>query len=135
METGKTVERFPTISLCESEVIPHHLCDNFLCESWVLSLEMESKINAFTTSCYRITLGIKRQDCVSQQSYYSMTNTEPLVYYVSKCQLGFLWTHPSSSRGRAGKKICFLCTTLWQKETGSSTHLLHHIHPMGVRIS
>ena len=46
------------------------------------------------------------------------------------------WTHPSSSRGRACKKICFLCTTSWQKEAGMSMHqLLHHIQPMVVRIS
>ena len=39
---GETVERFPTNHLFESEVILHHLFDNFLygCESWVLSLDM-----------------------------------------------------------------------------------------------
>ena len=59
-------------------------------ESWVLSLDMESKINVFATSCYRIMLGIKWQDCISNISIYFMTNTEPLVYYVRKRQLGFL---------------------------------------------
>ena len=60
------------------------------CESWVLSLDMENKINAFATSCYRIMLGIKWQDCISNIAIYSMTNTEPLVYYVRKRQPGFL---------------------------------------------
>ena len=38
------------------------------------------------------------------------------------------WTHPSSFRGRAYKKICFICTTTsWQREPGSSTHLWNHV--------
>ena len=67
LETGKTVERFPAIHLCESEVILHHLCDNFFygCESWVLSLDMESKSNAFAISCYRIMLGISQKAVVT----------------------------------------------------------------------
>ena len=56
-------------------------------EFWVLSLDMESKISTFTTSCYRIMLGTKWQDCLSNIAIYSMTNTEPLVYYVSKSKL------------------------------------------------
>ena len=48
---------------------------------------------------------------------------------------GFPLTHPSSYRRRACKKIRFLCTTSWQKEAGSPTHLFHHIHLRGVRIS
>ena len=93
LETGKTVEWFPTIHLCESGVILHHLCDIFFlfsCESWVLSLDMKSKINDFATFCYRIMLGIKRQDCISNIAIYSMTNPKPPVYYVRKRQLGFL---------------------------------------------
>ena len=34
-------------------------------------------------------LGI-RQDCIFNIAIYSMTNTEPLLYYVRKCLLGFL---------------------------------------------
>ena len=34
------------------------------CESWVISHDMESKMNAFATSCYRIMLNIKRKDHV-----------------------------------------------------------------------
>ena len=96
------------------------------CESWVLSLDMESKINAFATSCYRIRLGIKRQDCISNIAIYSMTNTESCVL-CNDTTARFPWTHPSSSRGKTCKKICFVCTTAWQKEAGSSTHLLHHM--------
>ena len=60
------------------------------CESWVLSQDMESKINAFATSCYRIMLDIKRKDCISNTILYSTTNTEPLIHHVRHRQLSFL---------------------------------------------
>ena len=60
------------------------------CESWVLSQDMESKINSFATSCYRIMLYIKRKDRVSNTIIHAMTNTKPLVHCVRKRQLGFL---------------------------------------------
>ena len=73
-------------------VILHQLFDSFPLRLWILgvSLDMESKMNAFATCCYRIMLGIKRQDCISNNAIYSMTNTEPLVHYVRKRQPGFL---------------------------------------------
>ena len=135
-ETGKTMKSFPTNSISAEGKLFYTTCVTILlygCESWVIFPDTESKINAFATSCYRIMLGIKRQDCKSNIAIYSMTNTEPLVNYVRKHQ--FPWTHPSSSRGRTCKKICFLCTTSWQKEAGSSRYLLHHVHPTDVRIS
>ena len=60
------------------------------CESWVISHDMESKINAFATSCYRIMLNIKRKDHVPNTMIYSMTNTEPLIHHVWNRQLRFL---------------------------------------------
>ena len=53
---------------------------------------MESKINPFATSCYynRIILDVKRKDCVSNIIIYTMTNTEPFVHSMKKCQLDFL---------------------------------------------
>lgn len=60
------------------------------CESWVVSQDMECKINAFATSCYRIMLNIKRIDHVPNSSIYVMTNTEPLIHCVRMRQLRFL---------------------------------------------
>ena len=51
---------------------------------------MESKINAFATSCYRIMLNIKRKDHVPNTMIYSMPNTEPLIHHVRNRQLRFL---------------------------------------------
>ena len=87
--------QFPAILSAKVKLFYTTCKTSFLygCESWVLSLLMESKINAFAISCYKIMLGIKRQDCISNIAIYhvySMTNTETLVYYVRKCQLDFL---------------------------------------------
>ena len=60
------------------------------CESWVLSQDMECKLNAFATSSYRVMLNIKRRDHVSNTIIYSMTDTQPLVHCVRKRQLSFL---------------------------------------------
>ena len=71
----------------------HTTCVTILlygCESWVLSQDMECKINAFATSSYRVMLNIKRRDHVSNSIIYSMTDTQPLVHCVRKRQLSFL---------------------------------------------
>jgi len=60
------------------------------CESWVLSEDMENKINAFGTSCYRIMLGIKRADRVPNATIYKLTETTPLIERVRTQQLKFL---------------------------------------------
>ena len=60
------------------------------CESWVISQDMENKINAFATSCYRIMLNIRRIDHIPNTSIYAMTNTEPLIHLVRLRQLRFL---------------------------------------------
>jgi len=60
------------------------------CESWVISKDMENKINAFATSCYRIMLNIKRTDRVPNSTIYNMTNTSCLIERVRTQQLKFL---------------------------------------------
>ena len=60
------------------------------CDSWILSTSMESKINAFATSCYRIMLNIKRLDRVTNTKVYQMTGSQPLITTVRQRQLRFL---------------------------------------------
>ena len=65
----------------------HTTCVTILlygCESWLLSQDMECKINAFATSSYRVMLNIKRRDHVSNTIICSMTDTQPLVHCVRK---------------------------------------------------
>ena len=60
------------------------------CKSWVIFKDMESKINSFAMSCYRILLGIQRLDRVSNDRVYEMTKTRPLIEQVQTRQLKFL---------------------------------------------
>ena len=60
------------------------------CESLVTSQDMENKINAFATSCYRAMLIIKHIDLVLNTTVYSKTNTVPLIHLVRHRQLKFL---------------------------------------------
>ena len=68
------------------------------CESWVISHDMENKINAFATSWYRIMLIIKQKDHVPSTTIYSMTNIEPLINHVRNHNS---WAHPPSPRRKA----------------------------------
>ena len=52
------------------------------CESWVISQDMENKINAFATSCYRVMLNIKRW-------------TPPSIPWLTLC-LWFIWLGTAS---------------------------------------
>ncbi len=85
--------RSPTIPIATKIKLFRTTCVTVLlygCESWVMSKNMENKINAFATSCYRIMLNIKRTDHVSNANIYAITNTEPLVNSVRSRQLRFL---------------------------------------------
>ena len=57
----------PHISISTKVKLFNTTCVTILlygCESWVISQDMENKINAFATSCYRVMLNIKRIDHV-----------------------------------------------------------------------
>ena len=85
--------RCPNISISTKIKLFNTTCVTVLlygCESWVLSKAMESEINAFGTSCYRIMLNIKRIDRVSNAKIYDLTQTAPLVENVRTRQLRFL---------------------------------------------
>ena len=85
--------RCPNISISTNIKLFNTTCVTVLlygCESWVLSKAMESEINAFDTSCYRIMLNIKRIDRASNAKIYDLTQTAPLVKNVRTRQLRFL---------------------------------------------
>ena len=83
----------PHISITTKVKLFNATCVTILlygCESWVISQDMENKINAFATSCYRVMLNIKRIDHVLNTTVYSMTNTVSLIHLVRHRQLKFL---------------------------------------------
>ena len=73
---------------CSTQHVWQYCC--MAVESWVLTSDMENKINSFATSCYRVMLNIKRIDHVPNSRIYDDTNTEPLVNRVRLRQLKFL---------------------------------------------
>ena len=85
--------RCPRISIANKIKLFNTTCVTVLlygCESWVLSKAMESEINAFGTSCYRIMLNIKRIDSVSNATVHDLTQAAPLVENVRTRQLRIL---------------------------------------------
>ena len=60
------------------------------CESWIVETTMESKINSFATSCYRVLLGISRLDRVPNEDILATVGRRPLIISVRRRQLGWL---------------------------------------------
>ena len=60
------------------------------CESWIVDENMEKKINCFGSSCYRIMLGIRRLDKITNESVYEQVRRRPLAYAAYKRQLQWL---------------------------------------------
>ena len=44
------------------------------CEAWIVSKELENRINSFGTTCYRMWLGIKTSDRVRLEEIYKRVN-------------------------------------------------------------
>ena len=70
-----------SVSLCISELL--HI-------THAITHAMESVINVFGISCYKIMLNIKRIDMVSNAIIYDLTQTAPLVENARTRQLRFL---------------------------------------------
>ena len=50
-----------------------------VCEVWIIIKDMGAKLNAFTTSCYRIMLNIKRLNKLSNDRIYDPDRHQPFV--------------------------------------------------------
>ena len=88
------------------------------CESWVISQDMENKINAFATSCYRVMLNIKRIDHVLNTTVYSMTNTVPLIHLVRHRQLKFLGRILRMSKEEPARRYALYIPTIGRRRPG-----------------
>ena len=60
------------------------------CEGWTLTKKLEDKLNSFTTSCYRIILGIKRMDFISNEEVLKTVKQDLLIQLIQQRQLHFL---------------------------------------------
>ena len=88
------------------------------CESWVISQDMENKINAFATSCYRVMLNTKRIDHVLNTTVYSMTNTVPLIPLVRHRQLKFLCHILRISKEEPARRYTLYISTIGKRRPG-----------------
>ena len=88
------------------------------CESWVISQDMENKISAFATSCYRVMLNIKRIDHVLNTTVYSMTNTVPLIHLVRHGQLKFLGHILRMSKEEPARRYALYIPTIGKRRPG-----------------
>ena len=109
------------ISIATKVKLFHTTCVTILlygCESWVISKDMENKINAFATSCYRVMLNIKRIDHVLNTTVYSMTNTVPLIYLVRHRQLKFLGHILRMSKEEPARRYALYIPTIGKRRPG-----------------
>ncbi len=60
------------------------------CESWIINQKLNNALNSFATNCYRIMLGIKRIDKVSNEIVYKMVGRNSLTFQVQERQLRFV---------------------------------------------
>ena len=88
------------------------------CESWVISQDMENKINAFAISCYRVMLNMKRIDHVLNTTVYSMTNTVPLIHLLRHRQLKFLGHILRMSKEEPARRYVLYIPTIGKRRPG-----------------
>ena len=128
LEAG-TTWKSPHISIATKVKLFNTTCVTILlygCESWVISKDMENKINAFATSCYRVMLNIKRIDHVLNITVYSMTNTVPLIHLVRHRQLKFLGHILRMSKEKPARRCALYIPTIGKEPKGDLVdHVLH----------
>ena len=111
----------PHISITTKVKLFNTTCVTMLlygCESWVISQDMENKINALTTSCYRVMLNIKRIDHVLNTTVYSMTNTVPLIHLVRHRQMKFLGHILRISKEEPARRYALYIPTIGKRRPG-----------------
>ena len=87
-------------------------------ESWVISQDMENKINAFATSRYRVMLNIKCSDHVLNTTVYSITNTVPLIHLVRHRHLKFLDHILRMSKEEPARRYALYIPTIGKRRPG-----------------
>ena len=111
----------PHISIATKVKLFNTTCVTILlygCESWVISQDMENKINSFATSCYRFMLNIKRIDHILNTTVYSMTYTVPLIHLVRHRQLKFLGHLLRMSKEEPARRYALYIPTIGKRRPG-----------------
>lgn len=60
------------------------------CEAWIVTKDMERKMNSFATTCFRMWLGIRPLDKVSNEEVYKTVEQKSVVEKLRKRQLSWV---------------------------------------------
>ena len=85
--TSRTLPIKLKIDIFEAACIPILL---YGCESWIITKKLARTLNSYATNCYRIMLGIRKIDKVSNKDVYDIVNRQQLTLRVQQRQLRFV---------------------------------------------
>ena len=60
------------------------------CETWIVTKELERKLNSFATTCYRMWLGVKPLDKVKNEEIYKKVQQKSVVEKLRHRQLSWV---------------------------------------------
>ena len=108
-----------SLLLFKVELKPGFEIDSKIANLMIINIcELQNKINAFATSCYRVMLNIKRIDHVLNTTVYSMTNTVPLIHLVRHRQLKFLGHILRMSKEEPARRYALYIPTIGKRRPG-----------------
>ncbi len=84
---SKTLPIRLKINIFEAAVISILL---YGCESWIINKRANDALNSFATNCYRIILGIKKLDKVSNKRVYEQVGKDQITLQIHQRQLRFV---------------------------------------------
>ena len=86
------------------------------CEGCTLTKKFEDKLNNFTTSCYRIILGIKRMDFISNDEVLKRVKQDRylLIQLIQQRQLQFLGHTPRKTDNELVDRYVLFHPKTWQ---------------------
>ena len=95
------------------------------CEGWTLTKKLEDKLNSYATSCYRIMLGIKRLDFISNEEVPRQVQQEKLVQLIQQRQLRFLGHILRKPEDERANKYALYHTRHGKRKVGRPKTLFH----------
>ena len=75
-------------------------------ESWIINEKAKHALNSFATNCYRIMLGIKKLDKVSNKAVYEQVGKDQLILQIQQRQLRFVG-HSLRRTGQIGDCVLY----------------------------
>jgi hypothetical protein len=92
-------------------------------ENWIITNKLESTLNSFATSCFRIMLGIKRLDTIQNKHYIWNSQTRTLNTNNTTSTTTLHWSLPLQKYKWIYQHVCSAHTETcpWKTQAWSST--------------